>query len=679
MAAPVPQQVNVGGLLTMKSLSSTLAMDAKQAAQPAAAQDSVLQGVAAQVRRHWQLARDAKQDIEQKMLNAVRSRRGEYPPDKLASIKAGGGSDIYMMLFATKARQAKALLTDVFIGAGTSKPWTLTPTPKPELPPEEVSQIMQGCAELVYQAEMSGVPMGIDQIRQLLQDAKDRVESQIMARARYGAQCAEPVIEDILVEGGWLEAIDQFLDDLTTFPTAFIKGPVIRKETKLKWQPQPDGTSKPVPTEVQKREWVRVDPFNMYPAPWATDCNDAPLIERHKLSPTELSEFIGVPGYSEAALRSVLSEVGIGGLKEWLTIDVQKPEAEGRTGSTPNASSDQIDALQYWGAVSGKMLREWGMTPAQVPDEAKHYQVECWLIGSHVIKCVLNEDPLGRRPYYSDGYSRVPGAFWHNSLFMLIEDCQDMCNAAARALANNLGISSGPQVDVNVQRLAQGETITSMYPWKIWQTTSDPMGSTSKAVNFFQPESNAQELMGVYEKFSLMADEYCGIPRYMTGTEGTPGAGRTASGLSMMIGNASKTIKQLVASVDMRVVSPSVAREYDEQRRTNPNIYGDLQIIARGALSLQTREAAQVRRNEFLAAIGSSPVLQQIVQPEGLAALVRETAKTLDMDADLIVPPPSELRLRQLTMQPTQQAAAPGGEELMNGAPVTDHFSPAPA
>lgn len=680
---PTPQALNIGGIMTMRPLSTVLARDAQDAAAASYAQaqnDAVVQNLAALIRRHWSLAKQAKQDVELKMLNAVRSRRGEYPPEKLSKIKQQGGSEIYMMLFATKARQAKALLGDVLIGAGTEKPWTFNPTPKPDLPPENVSQIMQGVAQMVFEAERSGAAMDVDSIRELLQEARDRAESQMQALAREESARAELEIEDMLVEGGWLQALDEFIDDLTTFKTAFLKGPVVRNVPTLVWQKQADGTSRPV-VEIQRRqEWERADPFSIYPAPWAKNTNDAFLIERHKLSPTELSEMRGVPGYNTTAIEQVLSEHGGGGLHEWLSIDTQKPQAEGRDMGVTVNQSDLIDALQYWGSVSGKMLREWGMKPAEVPDEAKHYQVEAWLIGSCVIKAVINPDPMGRRPYYSDGYSRIPGAFWHNSLFDLIEDCQDMCNASARSLANNLGIASGPQVDVNVQRLAEGETITSMYPWKIWQTTSDAMGSTAKAVNFFQPDSHAQELMQVYEKFSMMADEYSGIPRYMTGTEGTPGAGRTASGLSMMIGNASKTIKQLIASIDMRVISLSVGRVYEQQIQFNPNMRGDLKIIARGAMSLATREAAQVRRNEFLQ-FTANPIDLQIMGPEGRAALLRETAKTLDMDVDKVVPSVAMLRQRQIAMSAAQmqQQPQPGGEQLANGAPTTDHFSPTAA
>jgi hypothetical protein len=145
-----------------------------------------------------------------------------------------------------------------------------------------------------------------------------------------------------------------------------------------------------------------------------------------------------------------------------------------------------------------------------------------------------------------------------------------------------------------------------------------------------------------------------------------------------MIGNASKTTKQLVGSLDMRVISPSVGREYEAQIQTNPRISGDLRIIARGALSLATREAAQVRRTEFLMAT-ANPFDMQILGVEGRAAVLRETAKTLSMDVDRVVPSASVLRQRQIQMAQMQQQPQPGGEQLEDGAPVTDHFQPVAA
>ena len=697
---PPSPSVNVGGVLPMQSLSSMMAEEAHEAALSRAQEDQskpLVSSLVQHIKGHWELAKKAKMRQEIEMLSAVRSRRGEYDPDTLAKIHKQGGSEIYMMLFATKARQAKALLVDVLIGAGTEKPWTITPTPKADLPPSEVNAIMQAVYQEVAQLEMMGTPASVADIRQRLLDAKQNLEHQVQETARIYAERAETVIEDKMVEGGWMEAVDQFLDDMMCFKTAFIKGPVIRNKQTLKWKQGTDGKFTPTPASEQKLEWERVDPFHIYPAPWSKTVNDGYLIERHKLSRGDLNELKGVDGYNDDAIVAVLNEHGKNGLHEWTNVDTQRAQAEGRDTLSANANySDLIDALQYWGSVSGQHLIDWGMDEKEVPDPSKEYEVEAWLIGNWVIKAVINPDPLVRRPYYADGYSRVPGAFWHNSLYDCIKDCQDMCNSAARALSNNMGIGSGPQVTVNVDRLPPGENITELYPWKIWQTTSDPMGSSAPAVDFFQPGNNSAELMGVFQKFSELADEYSGIPRYMTGIGGGEGgAGRTASGMSMMIGNASKQIKQLVSSIDIHVIGPSVERCYQWLLQYDPDseLKGDLKIMARGALSLVTKESAAVRRNEFMQVALTNPMVQQIVGLDGAAELLRETVKGLNMNPDKVVPSISTIKMRAAIAQMQQQQmlqderahqagmkqqAKPkgNGQELMDGAPVTDNFSP---
>lgn len=690
LSLPPPQQINIGGIMSAKPLRTLLAQEATAAAIARASENQdtpVVQELSGLIRRHWTAAKAAKVPIEKAMIEALHSRRGEYTPEKLDKIRKQGGSEIFMMMFATKARQAKALLTDVLIGSGEEKPWTLHPTPSPELPPQETEAIMRAAHEVATQAELSGNPLSVDNIRQLLVAARDQATNAIQESAQRGAGEAERKLADVMSEGGWMEALDDVIDDMAVFKSVFLKGPTVRNVPTLEWQVQPDGSPKATSVIKPRLEWDRVDPLMMYPAAWAKTVDDAYLIERHRLSRGALSAMIGVDGYSDDAIRAVLDAHGTGGLREWLSVDTARAPVEGNT--QVQLDTDLIDALQYWGSVSGKMLREWGLNDGSITDEAKEYEVEAWLIGSWVIKASLNPDPLLRRPYYMTGYSRVPGAFWNNCLYDLLADCEGMCNAAARALANNLGISSGPQVVINNDRLASGEVITEMFPWKLWQTVSDPMGSSAAPISFFQPQSNAAELMGVYERYASMADDYSGIPKYMTGTPGDGGAGRTASGMSMMIGNASKQIKELVSAIDIRIITRSVERAHLFMIQNVPgyDYHGDITVKARGALSLAVKESAQVRRNEFLAAT-MNPVDMQIIGMDGRAELLRASAKTLDLNVDRVVPNAMMVRQRAAQAQQQQQAqaqlpqpgAAPpgGGQELMNGAPVVDNFQQAP-
>jgi hypothetical protein len=76
----------------------------------------------------------------------------------------------------------------------------------------------------------------------------------------------------------------------------------------------------------------------------------------------------------------------------------------------------------------------------------------------------------------------------------------------------------------------------------------------------------------------------------------------------------------------------------------------------------------------------NSDRVAQVVGNEGLAALLREGVKSLDMDTDAIVPSADMLKAQEnmmLQAQKEAQAAMPAqGATLQDGAPVTNNFRP---
>jgi hypothetical protein len=681
--------ISLGGILTAMS-AKDLAAEERSKAQAAQAQP-MIKSLASYVRGRWVEARKAKeQTVEQRMFKAVRARRGEYDPDVLTKIRETGGSEIYMMLTSNKCRAAASWLRDVMLGSGSDKPWTLRPTPIPTLPPDVTEEMRQAAIDqMTTVMNTTGQMLAPTQLRKYLNELREEYLYNLQEEAKFKVRQMENKMEDQLIEGGFIKSLDQFLDDITTFPAAFLKGPIVRRKPVMKWNSGAQGGYQLEVVDDLVLEWERVDPFMIYPSPSSMGIDDGYLIERHKLRQPDLEALIGVEGYDDEAIRMVLDTYGRGGLQEWLIVDSTKAQAEGRsTVAVMQNSEHLIDALQFWGPVSGQMLLDWGLSDAEVPDKTKQYYCEAWLIGEFVIKASLNYHPLGKMPYFKASYEEIPGTFWGNSTYDLIKDCQDMCNSAARALSNNMGIASGPQVVINVDRVPAGDDITNLYPWKIHQVTSDPMGSSAKPIDFFQPSSNVQELLTTYEKFSVLADEYSGIPRYMTGNSPSGGAGRTASGMSMLMSNANKAMKQVVQNIDTSVMTPLLERLYFYNMKYSEDneLKGDVNVVARGAIGIVAKEAAQVRRNEFLAAT-ANPIDMQIMGIEGRATLLRETAKDLDINPDEVVPPREMLKVAQQVQAMMQQGQPPmmpqgqpqgnptnNQQALTNGAPITDHF-----
>tara|TARA_R110000868_G_scaffold100451_6_gene276256 strand:- start:2092 stop:4176 length:2085 start_codon:yes stop_codon:yes gene_type:complete len=652
----------MAGLVNFTSNGTLDAQDAERVAQRAAQDRQAtpyILSLASHVRKCWESARDAKQPIERGMLKALRQRKGEYEPEKLNQIKEAGGSEIFMMITETKCRGAESWLRDILLDEGMV-PFAIKPTPDPEMPPDFVQTVTAAIAQKVIGIIQSGMPIDQMVIKQMEEQAKDDARQNVIKDATDRAERHQRFITDQFVEGGMVDAFDAFLSDLTTYPLAILKGPTVRRVRTLDWTKQPDGSFAPEVTEKLAPTYSRVDPFRFYVEPGITRLQDGYTIEHHKLSDADLSDLIGIPGYDEAAVRAVLDE---GSNSEWLwSAEYVKSDLENKY-NIWRSDSNKYDALEFWGRVSGKMLREWGLDDTEVPDTAKMYDANVWLVGRWVIKATLNYDPLGDKPYRCTSFVKRPGSFWGSGIPELIEDVQGMCNASARALANNMGIASGPQVEVTTDRLPQGAKVSSMYPWKIWQTLSDPMGSGQPAIRFNQPDDRSGPLMTVYQNFARMADEQSGVPAYVYGDGQVGGAGRTASGLSMLMGSAGKGIRQVVMHTDFEVIGPTVTAQYNwnMQYVDREDIKGDCEIIPRGAVTLANRDQLNVRRVEFLQAT-ANPIDAEIVGIPGRAAILREVAKGLAMPVDDIVPSDEQLDIQAEVKRQQEAMAAQAGQ-----------------
>ncbi len=632
-------------------------------------------GLSGYIRECWDVAQQAKKPIEQKMLRAMRQRNGEYEADKMKAIKSQGGSDIYMMITEVKCRAAESWLRDILLDNGTP-PWDIQATPIPDLSPRQTKEIQDVFANIVLEmVQKNQQAPSAKEMMEIKEMVSQDYRFKILQEAQYRTDKMKLKIQDQFAQGGWADSFNDFITDLTTFPAAFIKGPVVRRQRALGWGTDPTtGKTIAKPVERLAPEYERVDPFRIYPEPGITNIQEGYLFEHHPLTRMELSDMIGVPGYDEQAIRKILDE---GSGPSWIGEDVEivKEEQERKFYSYMRPT-EIFDALEFWGKVSGKMLIEWGMSEEEIPDEAREYDANVWMIGSYVIKAVLNYDPLGEKPYSKTSFIKCPGAFWGKGIPEIIEDIQDVCNASARALVNNMGISSGPQVEVNLERVPPNEDITQMYPWKIWQVTNDPMGSSSPAVRFTQPDDNANTLMAVYEKFARLADEHSGIPAYLYGDLNVQGAGRTSSGLSMLMGAAGKGIRQVVGHIDQDVVKPVVQRQfvYNMRYDEDETIKGDVEVIAKGAINLAVKETTNVRRIEFLNAT-ANPLDAEIMGKEGRAAILREIAKGLQMPVDDIIP--SREKAAMLGRVAAQaEAAASAAQQPEKGTPTQPDGSP---
>jgi len=608
----------------------------------------------------WDQARTAKTQITERLLKCERQRRGEYDPDKAAEIGRIGGSDIYMMLTDVKCRAAESWIRDVMLGQ-QERVFELQPSKDPMLPLEMKSAIIDLVKQEAMEYIAEGNQLHPEAFRARMEEVHETIMNRLKEEASDAARRMGDRIQDQLNQGKFYEELKNYITDFVTFPCAIIKGPVVKRRKALQWGP--DFT--PIVTTEFVREIERVSPYDIFPAPSSIGVNDAFLCQRHKFTNAGLSAMTGTPGVNDDVVATIIARYGKTGYTSFQQGDNERRVLEGKPFRGP-LYENLIESIELWASINGAWLKEWGMKDKTIQDD-QEYEVNLWMVGGYVFKCVLNPDPLGQRPYNISSWEEVPHSFWGVALPEVMRDSQTMCNAAARSLANNMGVASGPQVEVTVDRLPDGEDLTEMYPWKIWQVTSDRTGGGQPAVKFFQPSMNADVLLTVYQNFAKQADEITGIPNYVYGSSAVSGAGRTASGLSMLMDNASKGIKQAIANID-KIVSGIVQRLYlhNMMYDDDPYIKGDFKVVAKGAIGLIQKETLQMRRNEFLIAT-ANPLDSQIIGVEGRAYLLRELARGLQMDTSKIVPDESSIQQQEIQAK-AQQMAQQMVQELVQQA-----------
>ena len=614
----------------------------------------VISSLAHYVLRCYEEAKTAKSDITERLLRCERQRRGEYDPDKLAGIRDTGGSDIFMMLTDIKCRASESWIKDVMFSSG-EKSWSLTPTVEPEVPVYYEQEIVDTVVSEAENVQMAGQQVNPKAVEIRLDEIYTEVQEKIKAQAKESALAMEKRMMDKMQQSGYQNMLSEVIYDFVTFPCAIIKAPIIRKKKFLNWSDSFD----PEVSEEIIEDFERVSPYDIFPSPNAVTPQDGYIIQRHQFTRKDLELLIDMPSFNKEVIQQVLMQYGNTGLREMIQSDSERSLLEGRNNTL--IGTELIEGIEFWGNVSGHMLREYGMTDVE---DYKEYEVNVWIVGSEVIKCAMNTDPLHRRPYSKCSFEQIPNAFWGVGLPEIMRDVQVMCNGSARALANNMALASAPQVDVSVDRLPEGEDLTKMYPWKIWQTTSDRTGGGQPAIKFYQPNMNAETLLNVYQYFQKIADEVTGVPNYIYGSSAVSGAGRTASGLSMLMENASKGIKQAILNID-QAVGDVLQRLYDHIMiyDDDPTIKGDCKIVASGVIKTLLKESVQQRRNEFLQ-LTSNPVDLQIMGQTGRAELLREIAKVLNMDVDKLVPDPDTIKAQEqmqqlMAMQQQQPQQAP--------------------
>jgi hypothetical protein len=206
------------------------------------------------------------------------------------------------------------------------------------------------------------------------------------------------------------------------------------------------------------------------------------------------------------------------------------------------------------------------------------------------------------------------------------------------------------------------------------------IGNTGAPIGVLQVPDNTDRQIQVLKFAAQLADDDSGIPQYTVGSSASigSGAGRTASGLSMMQESACRVINMCVCDIGLNMIVPMVRNTYvyNLLNSDDMTIKGDVEVNPSGLMGRILKEAESQRRLQMMNALGQHPILSKALTVEAFFELLRPELDSLGVNPDKIIPSKERMEICQklLDMAQMQQAAMAqqqAQEQQANGAEPT--------
>lgn len=576
--------------------------------------------------------------------DSLRRYRGKYD---CADNQKFDGINIFRGMTGMLVRSLNSWLKDAYFNA-EDRPWTLEPTPKPELPEhlqEELTILIQQKIEVDLQTSgMTGVSsLARSEIGKLRNTASEMA----LQYATESTTAMAREIEDQMTEASFKDTFQEFLLHLCIFPYAILKGPVIRIKSVPVWK-----NNRYKFVDEAKYDVENVEPMNFYLSPDAKNIQDGEFcVEVAQFTRARLLKAKALKGFSKDAINLVIAESAVNARRmELMTDDSDMEALDGVDRSETGPNNDQnFTVYIYNGRISGELLLEYLEKEDKIQDAMEDfgstvstdigdidplddYETQIWVVNDVVIMARLIEpNPVPRRPYYMTSAYKIPGSPYGESLPGIVADLQDELNTAARSRMYNMGMSSGPIVEVDTSRMPDNEALDQLKPWSVIPVSSNTMqgNNTAPAVRFNNIPNVAPLLTQVMEEVWEKAHRVSGIPPYMYGD--SKGSAPTLGAFSLQYAGATKGVKSIISNIDTDVIEKLVEQfyYYNMYFHDDESIKADAKVKVRGASGLIAQEQRQARPLELLQALG--PILAQM-QPETALALANETIKQSGYD-----------------------------------------------
>ena len=629
-------------------------------------------GLCGHIKSKFQDSENGRQGFETRWLQAFKNFRGVY--DSTTQYRDSERSKVFIKITKTKVLAAYGQIIDILF-SNKKFPLVVEPTPVPEgiaefahleTPADEAvpdpygyegdgRELPPGATEATRGLDFLGGLKGRYQNAPLKEGPALAGEPQI-SPAQKAALNLEKHIHDQLLDTSAVNVLRNAIFESCLLGTGVVKGPLNFNKRVHKWEKGEEGRQY-VPYEKLVPRIESVSVWDFHPDPSATSIEDAEyVIQRHRMNRQQLRNLISLPFFYREAIEECLAK-GSNYEEKYYENTIRDEDTE------PAYVDNRYEVLEYWGVLDAKFAREIGMDISNDLSELDQVQINAWICGNHVLRCVLNPFTPARIPYQVIPYEVHPYQVWGVGVAENMEDAQMLMNGHVRMAIDNLALAGNLVFDVDEASLVPGQNM-DIFPGKIFRRQS---GVTGTAINGLKFPSTANENIQMYQISRQLADEETGIPSIMHGQTGVTGTGRTASGLSMLLGSASLSLKTVIKNIDDYLLKPLGEAYFQWNMQFNedaPDIEGDLEIKPRGTSAVMQKEV-RTQRLTTLLQTAINPTLAPFVK---IPNLMRELAISQDIDPDSLVNDVSEAQVFAEILKGLQQDAQQAASQQAQSA-----------
>ena len=514
------------------------------------------------VKGQFSKAEDYRYSDEQRWLQAYRNYRGIYGPD--VQFTETEKSRVFIKVTKTKTLAAYGQVVEVLL-ATNKFPITVDPTVVPEgaiesahFDPAETDEVRDAREESPYGYTGDGndMPLGATQdslMERLGASAKkfvglDNVKegpgvtpaSITINPAKVAAKKMEKLIHDQLQESGANKHLRSTAFEMSLFGTGIMKGPFAVDKEYPNWTQE--GNYEPVIKTVPQVNHVSV--WNFFPDPDANSMDDARyVIERHKMSRSQLRDLKKRPFFRADVVERVIKQ-GESYSKKYWEHDLEDYARE--------QDVYRFEVLEYWGAIDTEFLKDFGVELPTSYDDVDEVSANIWVCNNSLLRVVLNPFKPQRLPYVAAPYELNPYSFFGIGIAENMDDTQILMNGFMRMAVDNAVLSGNLLIEVDETNLVPGQDLT-VYPGKVFRRQG---GAPGQAIFGTKYPNVSSENMMMFDKARQLSDESTGLPSFSHGQTGITGVGRTASGISMLLGAAAGGVKTVIKNVDDYLLRP---------------------------------------------------------------------------------------------------------------------------